>query len=375
MEYARPMAGTDTASLSRAWELIAYFFGEGATPPAGVPPELIDRVVTLHRLYGALADPRLAVRSPEAFVTPEIWERWRQFHAGALAQAVRRAEPTRRVFEALAPGRVIVLKGAAYAELLYPSPGARSMGDFDVLVPSEQLPESLAKLEDLGFSRHYEGDPTLDSPDYRARQLGSAELELDLHQAFTQPERLDIDYREVLARAVHWPEQAPNAWLLCPEDALVYHAINAGCGEFTPEWSPAIDLLDARQMVAPRSAFWGRAGGSALNLEVAIERAGRWGAERMLYATLKLSALLFPSVSTSAELAQRALQPTTQAILDRVILARCSPPRLAAPRRPEVLLRKALLLRAMAGLRLLRLRIPQVLAARAHNRRFSRHSS
>jgi hypothetical protein len=236
------------------------------------------------------------------------------------------------------------------------------MSDFDVLVPSEDLPEALAKLERLGFHRYYPGDPTLDAPGYHERQLGSADLDLDLHQAFTQPERLDIDYRAVFSRSLPWPEQAPNARLLAPEDALVYHAIHAACAEFTPEWFPAIGLLDLRQMARRAGPFWGRAGGPALDVALAIRRAQEWGAKRMLYATLRLTAFAFPSVASAAESAAAAIPTATRLFLDRSILARSSPPRLADPRRPEVLLRKALLIRPSAGLRLLRLRIPQLLA-------------
>lgn len=258
--YPRPMASDHTATLARAWQLVAYFLGERPLPAAPVPPALLQQLATRRRLDAALAEPELTSVSPASCVNAETWREWQAAHSAALARAVWRAEPTRQVFDLLAPTPVIVLKGAAYAELLYPSPGARSMADVDVLVPAEKLQEALAKLEGRGLIRLHPGQATLDAPGYYERQLGRADLALDLHQAFTEPARLAIDYQAVFARALPWRDQASNAFLLSPEDALVYQAIHAGCAEFAPEWAPAMGLLDLRQMVGRRGALWGRAG-------------------------------------------------------------------------------------------------------------------
>lgn len=61
-------------------------------------------------------------------------------------------------------------------------------------------------------------------------------------------------------------------------------------------------------------------------MNLAVERADNWGAERMLYAALRLAAFVFPSVAPAAEAAAAALPTTTRLLLDRLVLARSSPP-------------------------------------------------
>ncbi len=350
----------------RVWDLVGYLFGERARPPVRSPsPELLRELTRLHRLDVALAEPRLTAVSPAAHVDPETWHAWESARAAALARTLWRGQPLRRTLALLAPMPVIVLKGAAFAELLYPSPAARSLGDVDVLVRSSDMPEALVRLEGHGFVRHNLGDPSTDAPDSPERQLGSPDLELDLHQAFTQPARLSIDYGAVFARSLDWSSLAPNARLLSPEDAVVYQAIHAGCGELSVATAPAFGLFDLRLMFAERAAFWGAAGGPPLDFAAAVHRAAEWGAERMLYAVLTAAARLFPSLAQAAAAAARPLPARLCRRLDRAVVERAIPPGVVPPVRAEVYLRKALLLRPAARLRLLAHRLPRVAVRRA----------
>ncbi|MHB8416993.1 MAG: nucleotidyltransferase family protein [Myxococcales bacterium] len=358
----------NTSALADAWKLIAYWLGEGARPSRGVPPLLLGRIAERHRFDAALAAPQLTAVSPQGDLDAATWDRFQAAHAAALACSVWRAAPARAVLDALAPLPVIVLKGAAYAELLYPTPGARSHGDLDILVPAQSLSEALSACERLGFEKEHPGHPILDAAGYHERQLHRADLDLDLHQAFTQPARLPIDYGEVFARSLSWAALAPNARLLAPEDALVYHAIHAGCGELAPDTAPAIELLDLKLMLSRRDAFWGSAGGPALDLALAADRACEWGAERMLYATLAAAARLFPSLEPARARLARPLTAPTRLLLDEIVVSRSSPPRLRQPARPEILLRKALLLRPGASWGLLALRLRQLRRARGRPR-------
>jgi Uncharacterised nucleotidyltransferase len=333
-----------SSPLESAWRAIAHFLGEPVSLPAPLDPGLIGELARIHRLEGALAEPRLTPISPEPHLPSAIWTRWRQAHAAGIAQAVRRSAPLQEALLALAPAPVIVLKGAALAELIYPSPGARSMGDVDLLIPEEALAASLGKLEALGYRRKYPDHPILDHESFHERQL-EGPLELDLHQAFVQPTRLRIDYPAIFARAIAWPALAPNARLLAPEDAVVYGCLHAAIGEFTPTWAPAIGLLDLRELLDRPGPFWGTLGPS-LASELVRVRAGEWGADRMLHVALALAGGLFPSLRARPtwKTVQPPLSPLVRSLLDVALVARASPPPLSDPFRAEAILRKGLLL-------------------------------
>jgi hypothetical protein len=58
-----------------------------------------------------------------------------------------------RILNSLAEDEIstVVLKGAAFAATLYPDPALRPMRDLDLLVPREDLPTALERMESLGF--------------------------------------------------------------------------------------------------------------------------------------------------------------------------------------------------------------------------------
>ena len=334
--------------LQEAWDAIAFLLGENRPLVTPLASEVIDRVARAHRLDSALAEPRLAPAAPEAHLSVGVWNHWRAAHTAALAQAVHRHVRLKEALAALAPLPVIVTKGFAAAELLYPSPAARSMGDVDLLVPSEALDESLARLARLGYRKLFSGDPILDAADFHERQLAGP-IDLDLHQAFIQPDRLPIAHRAIFDRSIPWPTFAPNARLLAPEDAVAYSALHLAIGELTPEWAPAIGLLDLREMLRRRGPFWGF--GPALSLPRIAERAVEWHSERMLFVALTATQRLFPSVTSAVRQVDLRLPRLLRELLSRGIVDRATPPRLISPARAEVLLRKALLLRPRDRLR------------------------
>lgn len=62
-------------------------------------------------------------------------------------------EELSRILTALSPLRVVVLKGAALADTLYPSIALRPMGDLDLLVPRQHLESAVQALQSLGYER------------------------------------------------------------------------------------------------------------------------------------------------------------------------------------------------------------------------------
>lgn len=95
-----------------------------------------------------------------------------------------------------------VLKGAAYAALVYPDRALRAFGDNDVLVRSEQFDEAMAALGAAGYARYWpELRPGFDRRFSKGVTLrDSDEFELDLHRTFALgPLGLTVDLDTVFA--------------------------------------------------------------------------------------------------------------------------------------------------------------------------------
>jgi hypothetical protein len=60
---------------------------------------------------------------------------------------------------------VLLLKGAVFAQTLYPSIGTRPMGDLDLVLPLEKLEDAEAILQEFGYRKQ------LVSPGYRSREF------------------------------------------------------------------------------------------------------------------------------------------------------------------------------------------------------------
>jgi hypothetical protein len=117
-------------------------------------------------------------------------------------------------------GPVIVLKGPALAERLYPSPACRPMEDLDLLVRTEDLPAAAHVLASLGYT-----DRSFGPEDFRDPDTG---IVVDLHTELLNTTRLSArrtawhpDLDRWRARAAPFPLAAP-ASLLHPQDHLVY---------------------------------------------------------------------------------------------------------------------------------------------------------
>lgn len=90
--------------------------------------------------------------------------------------------------------RSVLLKGPTISRWLYPGDAtARSYGDADLLVRSQDRARARAILEDLGYTQ--DGDPLLlaDEPHARAFRRGSDHAAVDLHTSFHGLQRVPAD--------------------------------------------------------------------------------------------------------------------------------------------------------------------------------------
>ena len=312
--------------LQCAWDLLGFLLGERPEPPTAFDPALVARLAAAHRLDAALAEPGFAAVDPDKYLPPPVWTDWRTARSAALGESAMRLTLLRRTLEDLRPFPITLFKGFPIAELIYPSAGARAMGDVDFLVAAADLRPIIGRLRELGFA-HLAGGTDFERPCFFEWSFEKPGLSIDLHRGWTYPARLPIDYGEVLGRCVPWISLAENARLLAPEDALICQALQGPLTEFSPNAYPWIGMLDLRELLEP-GPFWPDVSPRELNPDLVWHRAGAWGARAMLAATLRVGGAYFAALR---QLAERALPPLTATELARSSpeLLQILPPRIA----------------------------------------------
>jgi Uncharacterised nucleotidyltransferase len=164
-----------------------------------------------------------------------------------VATAARNAvlfRELKAVLEALAAERipVIVLKGAALAELVYAERALRPMADIDLLIRKEDLEEAERRLRSVGYEEIH--DPRA-RQELRARhhhwifrnaRPGASEIPIELHWNLDPPRRPAAwDIPALFERAEAASIAGVDALVLSPEDFLLHlclhlcrHRFNGG---------------------------------------------------------------------------------------------------------------------------------------------------
>jgi hypothetical protein len=324
--------------LRLAWRFLAAWLGEETLWPGDPPYDLCAELAFRHRLEPLLGSTDLPDDLPAALTT-----HFKDTARTTRAAQIERFARVQSVLAVLESWPVIVFKGFAAAELLYPDIGARSMGDVDLLVCAKDFGAARRALLNAGFQQEFVGHPVLDDPAHHEREFSNGSLTVDLHQGFTQPYRVAIDYDQVFARSLPWTALAPNARILSPEHAVLAQVIHQAIGELTPQAAPVIGLWDLRLMLQPRPTFWRSIETPPLDLDSLRRLAIGCGAERMVYAVLALASLLFPSLAAAFESQKAIVTPRVRRTLD-LLVRRAFPPPLLNPSRLEMIARKVGLL-------------------------------
>ncbi|MFN8027385.1 MAG: nucleotidyltransferase family protein [Acidimicrobiia bacterium] len=126
---------------------------------------------------------------------------------------------------------IVVLKGAALAETVYPEPELRPMVDVDVLVPTARVRDAIGVLVAAGWTLQGE------LPQHHVRRgqevdlRGPAGEKLDLHwhlhPAVVVPGEESTSDEEFFARSLPFPAAGPGARMLEPTDQL-FHVLLHG---------------------------------------------------------------------------------------------------------------------------------------------------
>ncbi len=242
--------------------------------PIVAAPSLLA-LVTAHGLDARLDEAVRAGRAslPEA-ECQGLRERSRTRTARALHALHLRGQAVGRLQAAGVP--VLVLKGAAFADWLYASPGLRAFEDVDLLVPRSSWREALAALVAGGAST----GPRSGSGPFVRTVHGPGGHVIDLHGRFADaPGRSGLDDEPVFDRALPGAHGGPQVPTLSLGDHLLHVAEHAA----RSKWVRLGWLTDVHLLL-------GRLDGAGIALDQVRALADRVGRRRMLELALVLEA-------------------------------------------------------------------------------------
>ena len=201
-------------------------------------------------------------------------------HAQSLIQRVRKAGRGGRP--------LVMLKGAAFAGWLYPSPALRPMGDLDILVRTEDLAFVSGLAEELGYRPHQATDHACS---LRHKDSGTY---LEVHTSLTScPDYLAVDIESLFDRSR--PAAHLGARTLAAEDHLLHLCLH---GSFQHGFrQPAVNACDAYLLSRRPELRW----------DHFFERASSRRLAPLVYGGLSLCHRLFPTEQIRNAL--RTLQP------------------------------------------------------------------
>lgn len=172
-----------------------------------------------------------------------------------------------------------VLKGSAYAHLVYDDPAFRSFGDIDILVPSGQYDKAVAVLRDQGAHRRV---PELHRGfDRRFGKGGTFVVpsghEIDLHRTFVfGPFGLNVRLADLFATSATFVVGEHELLALGAEERLMHACFDAALGARRPRLVP---LRDVAQMVLH----------TALDREKVERLCVDWQAEAVVATAIRLA--------------------------------------------------------------------------------------
>lgn len=186
----------------------------------------------------------------------------------------------RQVLEAFdqAGLRAICLKGPLLSERLYPEPSLRVSGDLDLLVDPAAMEPARQVLERIGYRLH------LGLPQHARVFEREGGATVDLHYRASGGFGTSLEAESFIANAVPYrTTQLEHAWILSPEDELVYLAVHAARHRFLRlRW-----LLDLQLFIQRHPDLSGEkivARGSDLGVSRALAATGTVLAQRLRLA-------------------------------------------------------------------------------------------
>ena len=207
--------------------------------------------------------------------------------------------------------RVILLKGAALAGIVYSEKAIRPMSDVDLLVRPEDLPSSERQLGQIGYIRFIEraSQQPNEHYDYHAvylnKEQGAATPRLEMHWNIDRPSRpFQVDIDGLWRRAIPVLIGGVECATLSPEDCLLHVCLHACKHGLTSLRS----LCDIAAIIE----HWNE----RLKWRSLQARCHDWGVQNYAYLPLRLASDLF-----DAEVPESVLNNLKPAEFDTRVIA------------------------------------------------------
>lgn len=150
---------------------------------------------------------------------------------------------------------VIVLKGAALAEIVYPHRALRPMIDIDLLVRKEQLSKVESKLLEMGYRFHGHGRTKEFYLDHRYHWVFAkrSDMSIEIHWHIKRPEGpFNIDIDEFWKRAQGTKIASVETLVLWPEHLVLYVCQHMWKHNLLGGIRPLCDIAEATKYYADR---------------------------------------------------------------------------------------------------------------------------
>jgi len=118
--------------------------------------------------------------------------------------------------------KVIVLKGALFAEMLYKNPALRTMSDIDILVKPVDFEKVAAYLVNADYERSSDVEHIVRERRYHHAQFLKMGIMIEVHKGLAQPRRFKMDMDKIWKRSIPVSIDGVDALRLSNEDIILH---------------------------------------------------------------------------------------------------------------------------------------------------------
>ncbi len=310
-----------------------------SSPPPKPPPPQEVSLLELVRILASFSPPRVNLRRApwEAYVdwaignglgplaaynleyrltgggAPE-WARDRLLSAyqGSVNDNVMKLVAFKRTVDELQGRKLLLLGAASHAEVLYPHIAFRPVPEVRLYLPEADLEPFTGFLRGQRF-RLLEGE--VPEEEGVVRGLTDDHQILLLQTSLLGRGRAEAE-AEVIARAQAVKVYGPSMFRPDLEDAILLACLDQARLGFQV---PMVRFVDLRELVTGAqhvNTVYSR----PPDLAVVKARAKAWKLDRALYASLRITARLFPETEEATRAAMPELRGATRALLDRLVV-------------------------------------------------------